>query len=110
MFIKVEAVDLNLPEINFCIDAEPDKRTYFREKIESYMTHAEQIKQHVQKLKDAGNFHEQVQIANNATGHSYESTIGRFFDDLLVTIKVEDPYIRNFHQVKIILNSIIDFS
>ena len=47
----------------------------------------------------AGKYHEQIQIANNSTGFSYEKIFGRFLDEQLSNVEVEDPYIRNVHQV-----------
>ncbi|XP_044742637.1 MIT domain-containing protein 1-like [Chrysoperla carnea] len=81
-----------------------EKKNYLREKIDGYMTHAEKIKQHVQHLKDIGKFHEQIKIENNSTSHSYEKVFGRFLEDAIIThIKIEDPYIRNFHQCQNLL-------
>lgn len=62
------------------------------------MKRAEQIKILVEKLKSEGNFHEQIIIENNSTGHSYEAVFGRFLDEHVEHIKIEDPYIRIYHQ------------
>lgn len=47
----------------------------------------------------AGKYHEQIRIENNSTGHSYERLFGRFLDETLTGVIVEDPYIRSTHQV-----------
>ena len=47
----------------------------------------------------AGRYHEQIQIENNSKGHSYEKLLGRFVDDQLTEVTVEDPYVRTTHQV-----------
>lgn len=62
------------------------------------MNRAELIKEKVMKLKEEGKYHEQINIENNTTGYSYLSVFGRFLDDEVVDVKVEDPYIRNFYQ------------
>lgn len=74
-------------------------KSYLRKKIEEYMNRAEAIKKIVLQQKDAGQFHEQVHIENNSTGHSYKTLFGRFLDDDVEFVVVEDPYIRSFHQV-----------
>lgn len=67
------------------------------------MNRAEKIKKLVLQHKDAGLFHEQVHIENNSTGHSYKTLFGRFLDEEVEFVLVEDPYIRSFHQVCLIL-------
>lgn len=83
------------------IVGEPDESTrlYLRKKVEEYMNRAEAIKKLVLQQKDAGQFHEQVNIENNSTGHSYKTLFGRFLDEDVTIVTVEDPYIRSFHQV-----------
>lgn len=51
-------------------------------------------------LFKAGKYHEQIRIENNSTGHSYEKLFGRFLDESLTGVVVEDPYIRSAHQVQ----------
>ncbi|GJQ73929.1 hypothetical protein Trydic_g18863 [Trypoxylus dichotomus] len=75
-----------------------NKKIYLRNKIEEYMNRAEQIKEKVAKLKEEGKYHEQINIANNSTGYSYQSVFGHFLDEEVIEVKVEDPYIRSFHQ------------
>ena len=50
-----------------------------------------------------GKYHEQVQIENDSTGHSYEQIFQRFLDEDLTQVIIEDPYIRSIHQVCLIL-------
>lgn len=69
--------------------------------MEEYMNRAETIKKLVLKQKETGQFHEQIQIENNSTGHSYAALFGRFLDDEVEYVIVEDPYIRSFHQVRL---------
>ncbi|XP_053616118.1 MIT domain-containing protein 1-like [Plodia interpunctella] len=73
-------------------------RSYLRTKVEEYMKRAEAIKKLVIQQKDEGKFHEQVHIENNSTGHSYKALFGRFLDEDVQFVIVEDPYIRSFHQ------------
>uniref|UniRef100_A0A2A4JD68 MIT domain-containing protein n=1 Tax=Heliothis virescens TaxID=7102 RepID=A0A2A4JD68_HELVI len=73
-------------------------KKYLRKKVEEYMNRAETIKKLVLEQKEAGQFHEQVHIENNSTGHSYKALFGRFLDEDVRYVSVEDPYIRSFHQ------------
>lgn len=71
----------------------------YRAKAEEYMDRAERIKIHVEREKAAGNYHEQVTIEADSTGHSYGSVFGRFLDAGVKDIEVDDPYVRQPHQV-----------
>lgn len=64
------------------------------------MNRAEAIKKLVLKQKEEGKFHEQVHIENDSTGHGYKTLFGRFLDEEVEYVVVEDPYIRSFHQVR----------
>lgn len=84
-----------------CLLGEVDDsaKNYLRKKVEEYMNRAESIKKLVLQQKEAGQFHEQVHIENNSTGHGYKTLFGRFLDEDVQYVSVEDPYIRSFHQV-----------
>lgn len=74
------------------------RKFYLRKKIEEYMNRAEEIQREVNQLKEAGKYHEQINIANGSTGHSYERVLGRFLDNKVIEVEVQDPYIRSHHQ------------
>uniref|UniRef100_A0A8D0CY51 MIT, microtubule interacting and transport, domain containing 1 n=1 Tax=Sander lucioperca TaxID=283035 RepID=A0A8D0CY51_SANLU len=91
--------------IQLLIDAmkavkDDSKRGHYREKIKSYMDRAEQIKAHVNQLKEDGKYHEQIRIAEDATGYSYESLFKPYMSSLLTEVWVQDPYIRHTHQAQ----------
>ena len=75
------------------------KKMQLRQKMEEYMSRAEMIKKLIAEKKAQGVYREQVVIEADSTGHSYDSVFGRFLDTEVNEIEVEDPYIRNFHQV-----------
>ncbi|XP_028447385.1 MIT domain-containing protein 1 isoform X1 [Perca flavescens] len=75
------------------------KRGHYREKIKSYMDRAEQIKVNVNQMKEDGKYHEQIRIAEDATGYSYESLFKPYVSSLLTEVWVQDPYIRHTHQL-----------
>ena len=43
--------------------------------------------------------HTQIRIEENSTGHSFEKIFGKYLDSKVSKIDVEEPYIRNMHQV-----------
>lgn len=75
------------------------KKTRFREKATEYMDRAETLQRQIEQAKKSGDFHEHIDILADSTGHSYESLFGHFLDDDVVSIHIEDPYIRAHHQI-----------
>ncbi|KPP66525.1 MIT domain-containing protein 1-like [Scleropages formosus] len=75
------------------------KKAHYREKIKGYMERAEQIKSHLVREKGEGKYHEQIKIAENATGFSYETLFKPYISEVLTEVWVEDPYIRHTHQL-----------
>lgn len=75
------------------------KRGHYRDKIKGYMDRAEQIKVHVNQMKEDGKYHEQIKIAEDATGYSYDSLFKPYISSLLTEVWVQDPYIRHIHQL-----------
>ncbi|XP_064167052.1 MIT domain-containing protein 1 [Anguilla rostrata] len=75
------------------------KKAHYREKIKGYMERAEQIKVHLTREKEEGKYHEQVKIAENATGYSYDTLFRPYISETLTEVWVEDPYIRYIHQL-----------
>ncbi|KAL2081381.1 hypothetical protein ACEWY4_023234 [Coilia grayii] len=75
------------------------KKGHYREKIKGYMDRAEQIKEHLNKAKEEGKYHEQIKIADSDTGFSYEVLFKPYITEGLTEVWVEDPYIRHVHQL-----------
>lgn len=63
------------------------------------MGRAEKVKELIEEQKSLGKYHEQIFIENDSTGHSYKNVFGRFLDEEVTSVEVEDPYVRSFHQV-----------
>ncbi|GFY59132.1 MIT domain-containing protein 1 [Trichonephila inaurata madagascariensis] len=80
------------------ITSDKRKQELLRQKATEYITRAEKIKDILQRQKDAGNYHEQIQIPNDGVGFSYESLFKKYLDKTITNVKIEDPYIRNVHQ------------
>jgi Phospholipase D-like domain at C-terminus of MIT len=70
----------------------------FRAKANTYLTRAEQIKAHIADEKKKGRYTEHYEIKQDSVGHSYTSILGRFLGADVVSVLVEDPYIKKHHQ------------
>ncbi|XP_063161051.1 MIT domain-containing protein 1 isoform X2 [Candoia aspera] len=75
------------------------KGAYYRNKITSYMNRAEEIKKLVVKEKEDGKWHKQIKIEENSKGFSYEKLFQEYLNETVTEVWVEDPYIRQAHQL-----------
>ena len=57
------------------------------------------MKKHIDNEKEAGKYHEKIEIGVNSVGNSYQKILGRFLDEYVNQVEIEDPYIRSPHQV-----------
>ncbi|XP_065499613.1 MIT domain-containing protein 1 [Caloenas nicobarica] len=92
-----EGIDLLLQVVKATKDEA--KKHRYRGRISEYMTRAEDIKKHIEKEKQDGRYHKQIRIEDNATGFSYEKVFQEYLTEILSEVWVEDPYIRNVHQL-----------
>lgn len=74
-------------------------RVHYREKMESYIQRAEKLKTLVKEQKEAGTFHEKINIKEGSTGYSYQRVFDKYLEGNVKDVVVEDPYIRNVHQI-----------
>lgn len=91
-----EGIQLFLDVIKNTTDRK--KQEHLRLKAAEYMTRAEKIKDVVQKQKDSGVYHEQIQIPNDGVGYSYEKIFSKYLEKSINRVDIEDPYIRTNHQ------------
>jgi len=86
--------------MNVLKDTKDDStRVHYREKMESYITRAEKLKTLVSEQKEAGTFHEKISIKDGATGYSYRRVFEKYLEGNVNEVVVEDPYVRNVHQI-----------
>ena len=50
-----------------------------------------------------------IPIAEGSTGHSYKSLFGKYLDETIQEVSIEEPYIREHYQVKHFKKSAINF-
>ena len=86
--------------MNVLKDTKDDStRVHYREKMESYIARAEKLKTLVTEQKEAGTFHEKIYIKDGAVGYSYRRVFVKYLEGNVTEVVVEDPYIRNLHQI-----------
>lgn len=88
--------------INPFYTAETDatKKKYFQGKISEYMKRAEEIKVKIKERQSRGEMKEKIHILANGTGYSYEKIFGKYLDDGVREIALEEPYLREYYQVR----------
>lgn len=75
------------------------KRPALRTRLEEYLNRAQALKDAVEREKQAGKFHEQILIKDNATGYDFDTLLRALLDDTIVSAEVSDAYIKAHHQV-----------
>lgn len=86
--------------MNVLKDTKDDaNRAHYRAKMESYIERAEKLKRLVSEQKEAGTFHEKVSIKEGSIGYSYRRVFEKYLEEDVKEVVVEDPYIRNVHQI-----------
>uniref|UniRef100_A0A8C5JU35 Microtubule interacting and trafficking domain containing 1 n=1 Tax=Junco hyemalis TaxID=40217 RepID=A0A8C5JU35_JUNHY len=73
------------------------KKHRYQQKISEYLTRAEEIKEHIKKQDSK--YHKQIRIEENATGFGYEKLFHEYLTENVSEVWVEDPYIRQVHQL-----------
>ncbi|KAM4867233.1 MIT domain-containing protein 1 isoform 2-T2 [Thomomys bottae] len=76
-----------------------NKKCNLKAKISHYMDRAENIKKYLDQEKEDGKYHKQIKIEENATGFSYESLLKEYLNETVTEVWIEDPYIRQTHQL-----------
>lgn len=81
------------------VETSEEKKKKYRESANQYLDRAERLKEEVKQSKMTGKYEESIKINEGEIGHGYERLFGRFLDESVTKVHVEDPYIRAFHQV-----------
>lgn len=86
--------------MNVLKDTKDDsQKVHYRAKMESYFERAEKLKKLVREQQEAGTFHEKLNITEGSTGYSYRRVFEKYLEGNVQEVVVEDPYIRNIHQI-----------
>lgn len=75
------------------------------------MTRAEQLKTQITEQRSRGEIKDKIHIIANGTGYDYDSIFGKYLDDSVKEISLDEPYIREYYQVVIChaLNILLHF-
>ncbi|XP_065088081.1 MIT domain-containing protein 1-like [Ochlerotatus camptorhynchus] len=80
-------------------ETDPKRKQHFQNKILEYMNRAEQVKELVTRWKSRGEIRDKIHVVDGATGYSYGRVFGLYMTDEVKEILVEEPYVREHHQV-----------
>lgn len=74
------------------------------------MTRAEQIKVKINELRVRGEIVDKIHIIANGTGYGYETIFGKYLNDSVKEVSLEEPYLREYYQVNYIFRSFFGVS
>ena len=79
----------------------PDEaaKVQVRNKVDSYMKRAEELKGFIQQQRKVGKLHERIEIKSGQVGFGYTRVFSKYIDEKLTEVCIEDAYIRNHHQI-----------
>lgn len=63
------------------------------------MTRAESIKSQLDEKRSRGEIIDKIHIIANGTGFDYGSIFGKYLDDKVKEVCLEEPYLREYYQV-----------
>ncbi|XP_075161916.1 MIT domain-containing protein 1 isoform X2 [Haematobia irritans] len=74
---------------------EPDaaKKKLYCERTKEYIDREKQIKVRVQKLLQTGEIDANIPIRENSTGHSYKNLFGKYFNNQVKEILIDEPHL-----------------
>ncbi|XP_058828075.1 MIT domain-containing protein 1-like [Topomyia yanbarensis] len=80
-------------------EIDPKRKQHIQNKILEYMNRAEQVKELVMRWKSRGEIRDKIHVVEGAAGYSYERVFGKYFTDAVKEILIEEPYVREHHQL-----------
>lgn len=63
------------------------------------MKRAQEIKAEINEQQSRGEIVDKIHIIANGTGFGYETIFGKYLDDSVKEISLEEPYLREYYQV-----------
>jgi hypothetical protein len=77
----------------------PDKKKYFHKKLQEYMDAAEKLKASVKMWGSKGELKDRIHIPEGAKNYGYDSIFGKYLNDDVKEILIEEPYIKDHYQL-----------
>lgn len=78
---------------------DPIQKKQIHARAAEYMDRAERIKSLIEEKKKLGKYREILKIEEGSKGHGYNNVFGRFLDNTVTHIHVDDPYVIDNYQV-----------
>lgn len=66
------------------------------------MTRAEALKLQIKEQQNKGEIIDKIHIIANGTGFSYETIFGKYLNDAVKEVSLEEPYLKEYYQVSIV--------
>lgn len=86
--------------LDICItESDSTKKQHFKARANDYITRAELLQSKIKTIYSKGDVIDRTLIANGSTGNSYKSLFGKYMDNTIKEILIEDTYIREHFQV-----------
>lgn len=85
----------------YCVSGEADavKKQHYHKKIEEFLNRAEALKQLQAADLAKRKVVKQIHIGENSSGNSYGHLFGKYLDDGVREIIIEEPYLGRVHQL-----------
>lgn len=78
-------------------ETDESRKQHYRTKINEYMVRAEQLKRLLPNVQ--GTVIDKIFIMEGDTGKSYESVFGKYLDDGVTEVQLDEPYLREHYQL-----------
>ncbi|XP_037932086.1 MIT domain-containing protein 1-like [Teleopsis dalmanni] len=94
-----KAIDIFLEEIDGkCYNK--DKKEKLLQQIEQYKHLVKKVETRMKTLRSCGNSVKEVHIKDDATGYTYDKLFGKYLNEDVKEILIEESYLREKHQLK----------
>lgn len=81
------------------LERDPDKKRHFHMKLNQYMTQAEKIKESIRQRGTQGVIKDKIHIIDGARNFSYATIFGKYLDDDVREVAIEEPYLSQHFQM-----------
>ncbi|XP_059613543.1 MIT domain-containing protein 1 [Phlebotomus argentipes] len=74
-------------------------KTHYETKVREYRDRAKILKEKYVRMSSKGEIKDKIHIVEDSMGHSYQSLFGKYLNDVVEEITVEEPYLREHFQL-----------
>lgn len=80
-------------------ESDQEKKIHYQTRATEYLKRAELIKTEIQSWSSRGEIKDKICILEGATNFGYERIFGKYMNDDVKEILIEEPYVKEFYQV-----------